>query len=74
MDNEPLWLFYCHRMSTLKQRLRLQIDWRQKRTHFSVYYVECKICRTKGHNRTLLWLLVELIPPLTLTACQQNLR
>ena len=30
IDNEPSWLFDCHRMSILKQRLRLQIDWRQK--------------------------------------------
>ena len=36
IDNEPLWLFNCHRMSTLKQQLRLQIDWRQKRAPFSV--------------------------------------
>ena len=27
---------YCHRMSTQKQRLRFQIDWRQKRAHYSV--------------------------------------
>ena len=26
----------CHRLLTLKQRLRLQIDWRQKRAHFLV--------------------------------------
>ena len=31
IDNEPSWLFDCHRMPTLKQRLRLQIDWRQKK-------------------------------------------
>ena len=39
IDNEPSWLFDCHRMSTLKQRLRLQIDWHQKRAHFSVSFI-----------------------------------
>ena len=29
----PSWLFDCHRMSILKQRLRLQIDWHQKKGH-----------------------------------------
>ena len=36
IDNEPSWLFDCHRMSALKQRLRLKIDWRQKRVLFPV--------------------------------------
>ena len=39
IDNEPSWLFDCHLMSTLKQRLRLQIDWRQKKdARFSLIY------------------------------------
>ena len=31
IDNEPSWLFDCNRLSTLKQRPRLQIDWRQQK-------------------------------------------
>ena len=31
IDNEPSRLFDCHRLSTLKQRPRLQIDWRQQK-------------------------------------------
>ena len=45
VDNEPSWLFDCHRMSTLKQRLRLQIDWRRKKgALFSLIYFFGSFC------------------------------
>ena len=73
IDNEPSWLFDCHRMSTLKQRLRLQIDWRQKRTLFSVEFISL------GHSAYITFHIIipfrkpchmpfrKLIPPFTLT-------
>ena len=72
IDNEPSWLFDCHRMSTLKQRLRLQIDWRQKRAHFSVLF-------SLGHSAYITFRIImsfrkpchmpfrNFIPPFTFT-------
>ena len=36
-DNEPSWLFDCHRMSG-PQHIK-QIDWGQKKAHFSVSFI-----------------------------------
>ena len=75
IHNEPSWLFDCHRTSTLKQRLRSQIDWRQKKDalfslihffgSFCIYYIP--------HNygisfrKTCHMPFRKLIPPSTLT-------
>ena len=78
IDNEPSWLFDCHSMSTLKQQLRLQIDWRQKRAHFSVWIISL------GHSAYITFHIFmsfrnpchmpfhKLIPPFTLTAPNVN--
>ena len=58
IDNEPSWLFDCHRMSTLKQRMRLQIDWRQNIT-FHIIMLFRKPCHMPFRK---------LIPPFTITA------